>query len=385
MQCLYDFSDNDEKLIEVLNQLAGEFGPKAYPVIFHVLTHLDLTRKDASDAWRDVCFHRIEMSNKLGHEVNLRTAICDYFCSIHKSLENPKVVEIHIFENTVNTAKFDSLSGLYTRAFFDEYLVKEVGRAKRYDTELSLLFLDVDNFKQVNDRYGHLAGDMVLRDISHAILDEIRAQDIASRYGGEEIVVILPETKKTTGLILAERIRNLIADLTLEYEGENIPVTISGGLANFPIDTCEAQELIKFADMALLNAKSAGKNNIQAYSPNKRRYVRVSFTPAINVKKISLDEHQEALTAQAKNLSLSGILFKCSSPIFTVGNKIQMQIAFENLSISVLILGVVVHVASPGPEHFEIGVSFLEMDSQSKLGISQYILKELGQTTIKDT
>lgn len=380
MQCLYDFSDNDVKLIEILNQLAAEFGPKAYPVIFHVLTHLDLTREEAQDAWREICFHRVEMSNQLGHEVNLRTAICDYFCSIHKSLENPKVVEIHIFENTVNTAKFDRLTGLYTRAFFDEYLIREVGRAKRYDTELSLLFLDIDNFKQVNDQHGHLAGDAVLRDISHAILDKIRAQDIAARYGGEEIVVILPETKKTTGLILAERIRNLIADLTLEHDGQNIPVTISGGLANFPIDTCEAQELVKFADMALLNAKSAGKNNIQAYSPNKRRYVRVNFTPAIYVKKISLDEPEKSLAAQAKNLSLSGILFKCNSPDFTVGNKIQMQIAFENLSISALLLGIVAHVASPGPEQFEIGVSFLEIDPQSKLGISQYLLKKLGQT-----
>jgi len=379
LNCLYNYSSNDEKLETALDEVAAEFGQQTFPVIFHVLTHLDLGLHEAEDSWREICLHRREMSDQLGHNVNLRTAICDYFCSIHKSLKNPKMVEIHIFENTINNAKYDKLTGLYNRAYFDESLIREVARAKRYDTEFSVLFLDIDNFKAVNDNHGHLAGDFVLKEISQAILDEIRSQDITSRYGGEEIVIILPETKKATGLILAERIRELIANLSPQYEGKNIPLTISGGLANFPIDSCDATELVRFADMALLKAKALGKNNVQAYSPNKRRYVRVDFLPEILVKKISIDESTESFTAHAKNLSLTGILFRSTSPCFDIGNKIQLQIPFEDFNASVLLLGTVVRIELVGTNHYEIGVSFLEMDHTSKSEVSQYLIKKLGQ------
>ncbi|MBU0964916.1 MAG: diguanylate cyclase [Proteobacteria bacterium] len=379
LQSLYDYSNNDEKLITVLDEVAVEFGPQAFPVIFHVLTHLDLSQPEAQEFWQEICLHRLDMSNQLGHNVNLRTAICDYFCSIHKSLQNPKVVEIHVFENTINTAKYDRLTGLYNRAYFDESLIREVARAKRYNTELSVLFLDIDNFKAVNDNHGHLAGDSVLKDMSQAILGEIRAEDIASRYGGEEIVIILPETRKATGLILAERIRELIANLNLQYEGKTIPLTISGGLASFPIDSCDAMELVRFADMALLKAKALGKNNIQSYSPNKRRYVRIDFSPEILVKKISIDEPAESFAAQAKNLSLTGILFRSTSPCFAVGNKIQLQIPFEDCNVSVLLLGTVVRIELTNPGQYEIGVSFLEMDHTCQNEVSQYLLKKLGQ------
>jgi len=379
LHCLYNYSSNDEKLVTALDEVATEFGQQAFPVILHVLTHLDLSQQEAADFWREICLHRLEMSNQLGHNVNLRTAICDYFCSIHKSLKNPKVVEIHIFENTINTAKYDRLTGLYNRGYFDECLIREVARAKRYDTELSVLFLDIDNFKAVNDNHGHLAGDFALKEISQAIVDEIRSEDIASRYGGEEIIIILPETKKATGLILAERIRELIANLSLPYEGKNIPLTISGGLASFPIDSCDPTELVRFADMALLKAKSLGKNNVQAFSPNKRRYVRVDFSPEILVKKISIDESTGSFTANAKNLSLTGILFRSTCTSFAIGDKIQLQIPFEDFNASVLLLGTVVRIELLGTNEYEIGVSFLEMDHTSKNEVSQYLLKKLGQ------
>ena len=379
LQCLYNYSPDDEKLIKNLDQIIKEFGKQTFPIIFHVLAHLDLSQEEAEKFWLEICLHRREMSNQLGHSVNLRTAICDYFCSIHKSLQNPKVVEIHIFEDTINTAKYDRLTGLYNRAYFDESLIREVARAKRYDTELSILFLDIDNFKTVNDTHGHLAGDSVLRDISRAIMDEIRSEDIASRYGGEEIVIILPETKKATGLILAERLRELIKNLGLQFDGKAIPLTISGGLANFPIDASGAMELVKYADMALFKAKALGKNNIQAFSSNKRRYVRVDFPPQILVKKISLDEFPETIPANARNLSITGILFRSNDPCFAIGNKIQLQIPFDDFSATALLLGTVVRIEQLDTNQYDIGVSFLEMDHSVRNEISRYLLKKLGQ------
>ena len=379
LQCLDKYSHDDEKLIKHLDKITKEFGSQTFPIIFHVLAHLDLSQEEAEQSWLEICQHRLEMSNQLGHSVNLRTAICDYFCSIHKSLQNPKVVEIHIFEDTINTAKYDRLTGLYNRAYFDESLIREVARAKRYDTELSILFLDIDNFKTVNDTHGHLAGDAVLKDISHAIMDAIRSEDIASRFGGEEIVIILPETKKATGLILAERLRELIQNLGLQFDGKAIPLTISGGLANFPIDASGATELVKYADMALFKAKALGKNNIQAFSSNKRRYVRVDFAPQILVKKISIDDVTETIPANARNLSITGILFRSNDPCFAIGNKIQLQIPFDDFSATALLLGTVVRIELVDTNQYDIGVSFLEMDHPVRNEISRYLLKKLGQ------
>lgn len=380
LQCLYKNSNDDELLIKELNAIISEHGSQTFPTIFHVLTHLDLDRDEAEKCWREICAHRSKMSNLLGHSVNLRTAICDYFCSIHKSLENPKVVEIHVFEDKVNIAKYDKLTGLYNRAYFDESLIREVARCKRYDTELSVLFLDLDDFKTVNDTYGHLAGDYVLKDVSQAIMDEIRSEDIPARYGGEEIVIILPETSKATGLILAERIRELVEKMSLVFDTRDIPLTVSGGLASFPIDADKASELVRFSDMALFKAKATGKNNIQAYSPNKRRYMRVDFSTNIQVKQISIDENFDSQPARAKNLSLTGILFEAAMP-YEIGTKIQLQIPFDEFNETILVLGTVVRIEFFENNRYDIGVSFLEMDKNSKNEISRFLLKKFGQNS----
>ncbi len=376
LKCLYSYSNNDEKLIEELNHIIDEYGQESFHIIFHVLTHLNLDKNEAKTAWKEICELRARMCELLGHNVNLRTAICDYFCSVHKSLQNPKVVEIHIFENTFNSVKYDKLTGLYNRAYFDESLVREVARAKRYDTDLSVLFIDLDDFKRVNDTYGHPAGDQVLKDVSQAIMDTIRSEDIAARYGGEEIIIILPQTQKTTGLILAERIRELVENMAFEFEDKKIPLTLSAGLASFPLDSCDAAELVKLADMALLKAKNAGKNKVLPFSTNKRRFLRVDFFTEIRAKKISIKENVHAVTANSKNLSLNGIMFESDS-LFQIGSKLQLEIPFEDTNETILVIGTVVRIEFIDTERYDIGVSFLDLDDPSKTEISRFLLKKL--------
>ncbi|MFH1217351.1 MAG: diguanylate cyclase [Pseudomonadota bacterium] len=378
LQCLYKFSDDDAKLVQELEEIIKEHGNAAFPVIFHVLTHLDLPQQEAETAWPAICAHREKMSALLEHNVNLRTAICDYFCSIHKSLKNPKVVEIHVFESTLNSAKFDRMTGLYNRAYFDESIIREVARAKRYDTDLSILFLDLDDFKTVNDNFGHPAGDYALKQISQALIQTIRSEDIASRYGGEEIVIILPETSKTTALILAERIRSLIESIQLQFDDKKIPITVSGGVASLPIDAMQAKDLVSFADQALLQAKAAGKNIIKPYSPNKRRFTRIDFFTTILVKQISMNKSPVPIPANAKNLSLTGILFESQTP-FDIGTKIQLQIPLDEFNETLLILGTVVRIEVFGNNQYDIGVSFLEMDHNSKNEVSRYLLTQLSR------
>jgi GGDEF domain-containing protein len=186
IQCLYDYPDRDEHLIGVLNGIIEDHGRKAYPVILHVLTHLDLEPKTAEKCWHQIISHLEGLSDTLGRRISLRTAICDYFCSINRSLKNPIMIEIHVFEATAKSSKFDSLTGLYSRGYFDSALEREFSRAKRYNTDLSVLFFDLDNFKKINDTFGHAAGDRVLKNVGRIIREEIRSEDTAARYGGEE-------------------------------------------------------------------------------------------------------------------------------------------------------------------------------------------------------
>lgn len=376
LECLYSYSSQDEELISLLNQIIKEQGPEASSVIINVLTHLDLPAKEAQHSWQEIVTHRREMSQTLGRNVKLRTAICDYFCSIQKSLKNPMVVEIHIFEDTLKNIKFDYLTGLYTRLYFDESLEREVARAKRYDTELSLLFFDLDDFKKVNDTYGHDAGDYVLQTVAESIRTEIRSEDIAARYGGEEIIVIMPETGKVEGLILGERIRRKIANMPFVFNDRKISQTISGGITSFPIDMGSAADLVKFADTALYQAKAEGKNTITSYSKNRRRYVRVDFMAEIEVREINFDEVKKKMRVNAIDISQTGLLFESNSP-FSIGSNLQLHLPFETFDVTSHVFGTVVRVELLDSSKYDIGVSFLEIDETSKNDIFKYLLSKL--------
>lgn len=377
LNCIYNYSEDDEKLIWELNRIAADGGGLAYSIFFNVLTHLDLPPEKALTYWRAILDHRRFLMEMVGRPVNLRTAICDYFCAVDKSLENPVFIDIHVFENKLKSLNYDSLTGLHTRSSMDETLARELARAKRYETELCLLFFDLDDFKRINDIFGHLAGDMVLKDVSRIIKSEIRTEDSAARYGGEEIVVVLPQTGKLDGLLIAERIRKRVAELVMEYESKKIHTTISGGLASFPIDAEKVADLLKFADNAMYQAKISGKNNIAVYSQNKRRYLRIDFAENIQVRQMGFNKHAGEFTAKSKNISKSGILFE-SRERFSVGAKVQLMIPMPEDSDAIVVLGRVVRVEVLSSGHYDIGVSFLELDQTAKNDLAHYLLDQLG-------
>ncbi len=376
LQCLYNYSDQDENLINELNRIIDDMGVLTCSVILNVLTHLDLPSREAEKCWHEIISHRQKMRDLLGRKVKLATAICDYFCSVHLSLKSPVVVEIRIFENTIKNIKYDKLTGLYNRHFFDDSLQREINRAKRYKTDLSILFLDLDDFKQVNDTFGHLAGDYLLENIAEIIRTQIRSEDIAARYGGEEIIIILPETGKIQGLILSERIRKKIEEANFVFEDKKIIMTISGGLASLPIDTTNGADLVKYADTAMYKAKAAGKNNVIAFSENKRRYVRINFVSEIQVHEIICENIRDIFSAKSKNISYSGILFENSFPLI-LGTNLQLQLSFGN-DVMIQILGTVVRVEAIAPDCFDIGVCFLNIDKTAENEISRYLQEKVN-------
>ncbi len=189
--------------------------------------------------------------------------------------ENRKLVEQLRERNAEleSLAVRDSLTKLYNYAFFQDSLSREFARARRAGTEIGLMLIDLDNFKAVNDTFGHLVGDEVLSAFAGLLVGRSRAadlgfrlakKDIAARYGGDEFALILPDTPKLGTLTKAERLRANVEKLELKPE---LMQTISVGLAGFPDDADSPRDLIEAADRAMYAAKRRGRNRIVAYEP----------------------------------------------------------------------------------------------------------------------
>jgi diguanylate cyclase (GGDEF)-like protein len=171
-------------------------------------------------------------------------------------------------EEVRREAVTDDLTALCNRRACNKRLVEEVDRAQRYGRPLSVLMVDVDHFKAVNDRYGHPGGDLVLKQVAQRLVRQLRQVDVAARYGGEEFMVILPETPGESAALVADRIcRSIAAETVAIPSGEEVSVTVSIGVANFPDDADTRDGLISAADRALYAAKHTGRN--QAGRPSQ--------------------------------------------------------------------------------------------------------------------
>jgi diguanylate cyclase (GGDEF)-like protein len=157
----------------------------------------------------------------------------------------------------------DELTGIYNRRQFLVLADREWARCRRYDMGAALLMLDVDHFKRVNDLHGHLAGDLMLREIARAVGDTLRHADFLGRFGGEEFIVFLPHTDTLGALDVAERIRERVAAIALEWRGERISTTMSVGVGTLASEHDTVGALIADADRALYTAKNAGRNCVR--------------------------------------------------------------------------------------------------------------------------
>lgn len=155
----------------------------------------------------------------------------------------------------------DRLTGIYNRGFLMDACKREISKSTRHETDLACIMIDIDHFKQINDRYGHLVGDHVLIAIARRIGDELRHQDVLARYGGEEFAIVLPDTGIAGAEVVAEKIRRALVGSPIICEGQSISISASLGVANFGHDPPDdVNRLLKRADDALLRAKRAGRN-----------------------------------------------------------------------------------------------------------------------------
>lgn len=161
-------------------------------------------------------------------------------------------------------ASLDALTGTFNRRYFLEVVEREWSRAKRYEMPCALLLMDIDHFKQVNDRFGHLCGDHLLRQIAEASAETLRQPDVLARFGGEEFIIFLPHTDPLGALDVAERIRERVEALDFGWNGQQVPISASLGVAALHDEHVTLDHLISDADEALYVAKSAGRNCVRA-------------------------------------------------------------------------------------------------------------------------
>ena len=370
IQQLSAYSQDEDEFLRHVDYLAGTQGEKIYPVLLNIFSQLNFKDDEARSIWQDLVQHRKQMTDSMGRPVNITTAICDYMLTVRKELIHPKVVELNLFEETNHYCKCDSLTGLYNRAYFDEALKSEASRCKRYQTEFSLVFFDLDHFKKINDSFGHQAGDVVLKSVAQLIQSEKRNEDIAFRFGGEEIILMLPGTPKYSALILAERIRHKIEYMNLSFEGNKIDVTVTGGVATFPLDTDIETEMVECADRALYRAKSNGRNQIVLFSEDKRHNYRMGLIGPIKVQELGMKTNQVPSLNRIKDLSLSGVLFESQKPI-GMGSRIQVEVPLSSRDKPLVMVGRVTRL-QPSGSVYDVGATFLHFGEQDRVDITKH-------------
>ena len=171
-------------------------------------------------------------------------------------------IEASYHEEIYKMTIVDALTGAHNKRYFLEFLEREIARCARYRRPLSLLMFDIDHFKAINDKHGHLTGDYVLREMSRRLLGRVRREELLARYGGEEFAAVLPETDLTGARSFGEQVRRLVGEQPFEYEGDTFPVTVSVGVATVEGEDVDVTAFIKVADDNLYKAKREGRNRV---------------------------------------------------------------------------------------------------------------------------
>ncbi|HEV8264961.1 MAG TPA: GGDEF domain-containing protein [Gemmatimonadales bacterium] len=237
---------------------------RARVALRRLFPHVEFNEREAADRSAAIEAHLRELGSRLGRNVGLSVAALDYLSNISRDVVAPAIVEREVLAVLEHRSVTDPLTGLFNRYHLEATLKQELARCSRSGARLSLLLLDVDQLKAVNDRWGHQAGDRLLRHVAAAIRASLRQADIATRYGGDEFAVILPDTDARAGRLVAERICATVAASPGEgiAPGVSFNSTVSGGLVELPPAAPALSEVqfIVAADRALYAAKGNGGN-----------------------------------------------------------------------------------------------------------------------------
>ncbi len=364
MDILDEDAANEEYLLEKINIESKNLNhANVHSALLRVFTSMDFPEQEAEFIWKEIIEYKKSLSLQLKRDIGFRVAMLDYFIHINKKLINPKLIEIRLFAETEKLVLIDELTKLYNRRHFQNSLQREFKQAKRYDLPLSLLLIDIDNFKKINDTYGHQKGDEILVNVAKVIGSNMREEDTACRIGGEEFAVILPQTNEGNALIAAEKLLENIRQI--EYADKH--VTVSGGIVTFPLKANSVDQLFDYADRALYFAKYSGKDRVLVYSPDKRGSHRFEANLELSCKL-----SDKSFKSISKNLSITGIAFETEEPVEL--NDLMDVILFDDSSSENMEAKIkIVRKEQVNGNLFRIGAEFIQLEDHSK-----EILKNLG-------
>lgn len=248
--------DDNEKIL--FEKLLKESNEDLYVKLLFYITHQIFNIEQAKTLWDEIIKHKDYLSKILKRNVEITVATLDYLTNIKDEIKNPKLIGEAFMGKIAEISSIDPLTKLYNRYYFLIKMEEEIKRYKRYNSTFSIIFIDIDDFKKVNDAYGHQKGDEVLVELSSIISKSLRDLDICARYGGEEFIIILPHTDINSAEEIAERIRRKVE----KYYSKDLKITISIGMANCPVSAATTRYLINRADRALYVSKKGGKNRI---------------------------------------------------------------------------------------------------------------------------
>jgi diguanylate cyclase (GGDEF)-like protein len=351
-----------------LRDLKASYGHDVYSELLHVLCNLRFDSAEAEHRWNEILEHRETMERRLGGPLDLRVALFSYFVDVQRRLDNPKIIELADFERARESAYTDELTGLRNYRFFAEQLNHEVLRTDQYDEPLSLVMLDLDHFKEFNDRNGHEAGNEVLRRVGRIIRDTLRNVDVGARYGGEEFAIILPSTPKVGAQPAAERLRAAI-------EAEEFPgktgehpalLTASFGVATYPADARTAKELVEHADRALYAAKSDGRNRVSVLG-GLRSFPRVYVGLDGRCRVDGVERPLRTI-----QLGMGGVSFRTTTRL-DPGALVEVELALPERASPLAVSGRVLRVTPGGDGWIEAALRFIDIPRAERKVVSALV------------
>mgnify|MGYP001224221152 CR=1 FL=1 len=365
---LYRENVGVDRLVADLQKLEEVEGPAVYVELLQLLSHIRFEPEEAREHWDALIRHRETLEEAIGSPVELSVGLVSYFVQVSGKLQNPKVIELKLFEETRASAYKDELTGLHNFRFLQEYLGWEVKRCERHGGEFSIAMGDVDNFKDFNDRFGHQVGNETLQALAVGLKEIGREQDIAVRYGGEEFVLIMPETSKEDAGRVAERVCEAVASIQLSESDPSRGVTMSIGVASFPTDALTQDDLIRCADRAMYIAKARGKNQAQLYGANRRahRRVEVEMTGELRILK------DESLPFSTLDLSERGLRLTAAESL-PLSSIVEFVLTLPGDGQKIKAYGRVMRAAECEDGGYEMALTIMDIDSRAYIALTRYL------------
>ena len=309
-----------DNILSNLNRIENLYQEEGLRAIEDNLTFLrDLTRIifgiDINDEnliiiWENILKAHLNLKRE-GQVVDMRVVAFDHFVN-GNVISNPKIMELGNFKNFIDLIYQDPKTFTYNYLLLKTIVNYEIERINRYGGYFSIILIDIDNFKYYNDTLGHKVGDELLSEFSRVVISNLRRSDILFRYGGDEFVILCPETRRIGARVVAEKIRDGIKK---HFSSRNIEISVSGGVAVFPYDGNTFEELLEFADKLLYYSKSRGKNIItdkfdSPLEDDKRMFPRFP----LEYNEVIIKCNDSEIKGRIRDISKSGMFIEVKIP-----------------------------------------------------------------------